>query len=795
MLSAWSVPARRQTITITQSDGTKLTLTLVGDENMSYYINEETGEKMQQLDNGDFVRISDMEFASMVESAKKIKELRSVSRQNRAAKRKVGSFNEMKGKKNGIILLVEFPDKKFSTPSPQEYFDRMFNEVGFNENHCNGSVHDYFYDQSYGQLDIDFDVVGPIEMEHSYRYYGAPSGNQNDVYPATMVCEAIKGAIAMGTDFCKYKWTEDIWVDQVFVIYAGYGQNYTGADKYTIWPHEFTLDYAKNYYKDGDGSFYTDEEKTTAVNTYACSCELSGLSGTTPNGIGTPCHEFSHCLGYPDLYDTDYSGGVGMSAFDIMCNGSYNGPTQNGECPVGYSAYERWVAGWIEPEVLEHPNTITDLPSIAKEGKAYVIYNEEFPDEYYILENRQSEGWFRYFNNWTAAHGLLITHIDYNKLAWQNNAPNDNPNHQRVTWVPADGQQLKGNTTRYYADTGDLFPGDKKIKTFDGTTHQSAGGKWFNGTPLFNHSITEITEKNGMISFLYDGGYDPNLYTVTFDACGGTCDTESLAQQIDAYEELILPEATTDAEGWLFAGWSTEQQNDTDYVEDLLPAGSKFTPKGDTTIYAVYKRTNGGTWAETGYEDIETGTYVLMAETGECFNGDINQNGRGQHTTETVTSVGMQNFIPEDACILSVTKQPDSGYFRIYNASRGYLRSYSNGSFRLFAWEPDEEMLTKDDYWEISATNNIRYVGNNALMRTFNGEFRMYTSASYKGAKLMKASPYYLYNSNPYEYTDGIAAITLSDNRSKGIYDLQGRRISNPHSKGLYIINGKKVVK
>lgn len=70
------------------------------------------------------------------------------------------------------------------------------------------------------------------------------------------------------------------------------------------------------------------------INSYACSAELSN---TGIDGIGTICHEFSHCLGYPDLYDTDYTGNFGMSSFDLMDYGGYNG---DGFCPAGYTAYE-----------------------------------------------------------------------------------------------------------------------------------------------------------------------------------------------------------------------------------------------------------------------------------------------------------------------------------------------------------------------------------------------------------------------------------------------------------------------
>lgn len=52
------------------------------------------------------------------------------------------------------------------------------------------------------------------------------------------------------------------------------------------------------------------------INTYACSSELN--PDKECDGIGTVCHEFSHCLGFADMYDTTYSGGYGMDDWDLL---------------------------------------------------------------------------------------------------------------------------------------------------------------------------------------------------------------------------------------------------------------------------------------------------------------------------------------------------------------------------------------------------------------------------------------------------------------------------------------------
>ena len=103
------------------------------------------------------------------------------------------------------------------------------------------------------------------------------------------------------------------------------------------------------------------------------------------------CHEFSHCLGYPDFYDTGYSGGQGMCDWDLMDSGSYNG---DGYQPAGYTSYERWFAGWETPITLEAEDvSVTNMKSLQSGGESYIIYNKKNREEYFLLENRQSDGW------------------------------------------------------------------------------------------------------------------------------------------------------------------------------------------------------------------------------------------------------------------------------------------------------------------------------------------------------------------------------------------------------------------
>ncbi len=452
-----AVPARKNTIKeVTLSDGTKVTAVLKGDEN-GHWWETASGECLLIDEDGNATVLTDYQ-KSNISQASAVRRAKSNARRVARSRSASPLRTAITGKKKGLVILVNFSDKTMKTSSPKEFFTRQFNEEGFSDYNHIGSVRDYFYDQSYGQLDIQFDVVGPVTVSKSYAYYGQNNNDGSDKYPCTMVAEACK-LVDSQVNFADYDWDGDGEVDQVYLLYAGYGEN-AGAPENTIWPHEWTLDSGKMYYKDGNGALTLDGVK---VNTYAVSCELAGMAGSTPNGIGTACHEFSHCLGLPDFYDT--SGNYeawGMAAWDLMDSGSYSGPKYNGEVPSGYTSYERWYAGWLTLTELTPSMEVKAQKPLADSPEAYIIYNDNNKNEYYLLENRQASRWFSYVEEYNAPSGLLVIHVDYDATEWYENTPNADATHERMTPFLANGQKGKkgsyGYTVTQQQYQGHLYP-------------------------------------------------------------------------------------------------------------------------------------------------------------------------------------------------------------------------------------------------------------------------------------------------------------------------------------------------
>lgn len=483
-------PGAKRSVTL--ADGTTVELTLRGDEHYSYYV-DATGNPCE-VANGRLVMLSPQQINEEW-TARKQKNLDLVNAKSsrRASSRRAGTPSAVTtGTQRGLVILIQFKDVKFATENVQNVYKDFFNKQGYNEGGMAGSVRDYFLKQSYGQLTIDFDVVGPYTANFNMEYYGQPVKDKDgkvtdhDKNAPALIREAIDAA-SNDVDFSNYDWNKDGEVDQVFVIYAGYAEA-QGADENTIWPHEWSLA-AKNKQVTYNGCL---------INTYGCSSELRGDGERNTgimDGIGTACHEFSHCLGLPDMYDTTYSGGYGMSVWDIMDYGSYN---DNSCTPAGYTSYERWFSRWMEPQELTSFTRITDMKPLIETPEAYIIYNKANRNEFYMLENRQSIS----YDKGLDGHGLLILHVDYNEEAWTSNSINDIPEHQRLTIIPADNN-FSSYVTGYQ---GDPWPGIKGNTAL--TNYSTPAATLFNenvdGKKLMSFNIDNIVEDatNNTISFV-----------------------------------------------------------------------------------------------------------------------------------------------------------------------------------------------------------------------------------------------------------------------------------------------------
>lgn len=513
--SLFALPARSIPETVTQPDGTVVTVRVVGDEFYHYQMTADGIPVVRDADG--FYRYAELAPDGTAVAGQVIARdahLRTASDKvylEQLAARKVSqgmvAQRQLKRQQklrsvtrrttqattgddvHGLVLLVEFSDKKFDPTNTLEDFKEMMNKEGYNYQGAIGSARDYFIAQSGGQFRPTFDVVGPITLDKTMAYYG---GNDkytgNDSRPEEMVIDACR-KVESTVDFSIYDRDNDGFVDLVYVIYAGYGESANdnaGSLDDTIWPHAW-------YIYQGAGKEVSVDGKL--LDAYACSAELQGNTGIYRDGIGSFCHEYSHTLGLPDFYDTSGSN-YGMSTWSLMDYGCYNGPDMNGDghsdgsVPVGYTAYEREFCGWLTIEELTSPATVS-LENLADSKKAYKIVSSD-KNQYFTLENRQQTGWDTYM----ASSGLMILKVDYDRMIWDNNIVNCEPTRQRMTIMPAD------NHRSFYDETGDLYPYNNN----NSFTDQSAPASKTNTGLSLGKPVTNITQANGVITFDFMGG-------------------------------------------------------------------------------------------------------------------------------------------------------------------------------------------------------------------------------------------------------------------------------------------------
>ena len=530
VLSVWAVPAKRGVwCSLSLVDGTEVKAQLVGDEFLHYYVSEDGTKYVQDESTGLYRKMTD-EVTAQRRAA--VRRAQAQGRQKRML-RKAQASNVFQGTKKGLIILVQFTDSKFKSGHDLALYKRIANDENYSGNNFRGSIKDYFKAQSHGQFELDFDVAGICQLQHPYAYYGKNNSQEEDVKPGEMVAEACLWAHEHGIDFSKYDWDGDGEVDQVFVLYAGHGEASYDKDPNTVWPHMFYLsasDYGKPLSLDG-----------VTVDTYACSSELNGDGNL--DGIGTFCHEFSHCMGFPDLYDTSYAGWFGMGDFDLMCSGSYNGDSK---CPAGYSAYEKAECGWLtlkDMTNIEQETSIAGVQPMSADGDAYIIKNKGHEDEYYILENRQKTGWDSYL----PASGLMITHVDYDADVWDWNMPNTSGKYKDANGISKtnDHQRLTifraGKSTDEYGDASDLYPyGSNNSLTKTSSPAGTLYNANSNGSKYMHVAITDIAiAADGTASFTlskeeHQGGDVPvtpsgsTMLYESFDKCTGTGGNDSI---------------------------------------------------------------------------------------------------------------------------------------------------------------------------------------------------------------------------------------------------------------------------
>jgi len=435
---ALAVPATREVLKMTNPDGSITEIRVMGDEHFHYATDKEgifileknaDGYWSNAIRNGaqlmnveaDIMRLRESKTVEDFNLSGADKQRASLDNNLRTTFPSVGE------NVRSLVILIEFPDYPFTIDDPVAFYTRYLNEENFQYEDLTNSARDYFITCSDGKFKPNFDVK-LYKMPLSHENY---TDTDEDPGREKAAFEEVLRNLDSEINYSNYDFDNDGEVDTVYFIYSGYGQADT-FDESFIWPHQGSLR-SKNIELDGK-SFAN----------YACSNSLrGGTHFATKDGIiagmGTFCHEFSHVLGLPDLYDTTNSGTAQVKQNDvtpgdwsIMDNGPY---VDEGRTPPLYSAIERYFVNWLDSfEMAEEPGEYTLKPySEEKTGVRISLLNPtgagNIKNEFYVIENRDNKG----FDTYLPGEGFIIWHLDYNKSVWSDNSVNNDIDRPRLT--------------------------------------------------------------------------------------------------------------------------------------------------------------------------------------------------------------------------------------------------------------------------------------------------------------------------------------------------------------------------
>ena len=826
-----AIPAHPGTIKVQQPDGSFVTLRLVGDEwqhfqttadgysvvknQQGYYVYAE--KKNGQLQATALVAhdeaertVSEQAYLSTVKKyqapdmSERLAQERQLIQQRQqeilAGRRAQGNRATNYSNFRGLIILIEFNDKGFSREDYPEIITDMVNKEGysgFDNRVLTGSVHDYFSDNSGGKFQPQFDIVGPYKVKFSQ--YDCNIEKDNKI--GQILRAAIDSADVVGkVNFKDYDGNNDGEVDLVYFIVAGNGANYNGNNEDLWWPHR--------------SSFWGIKKDGVYLRDYASSTELLGYlsrpSTVRIDGIGTIVHEFSHVLGLPDFYDTDYEKGGGQSndpgVWSVMASGCY---MDDGDTPVGYSLYERYSVGFCdEPETITAEGNYTLDPLFS----SFTGFRIDSPvnNEFFLFENRQKDSfkWDKYL----PGSGMLVHRVDKtNTRVWYDNTINANPDHNYYEVVRAGGISQ--------GSAADVFPGTRKVTTLNANTTPANLKTWSGKETRWG--LNNIQMANDVITFDIEDIYAlrelslPESLTI---GVGLVAQLEAIAEPDNAIYQLTWSSdnesvATVDIDGkvkGIAEGKCTitaESNNGVkatclvivESIEPISLSDFKSLPEGGV---ALLQLTN----AQVLYV-YENTAYVRENEENGCImfkDMDLNLKKDDVLNGMVLVGVGEENRMKQ---VLGIEGSTNDNGLEITSGEEAEprekkLEELSPADYSDYVLVKQVQLVKDNGIWAVSEDGNVRvrmwrkFLDKTILLNNYDGKY--FDVYAIYGTDVLNDSIinelYMLKTPVEVEAPTAINEVRWKKNEGSGdIYNLNGQRVDKQY-KGLVIRNGRVVL-
>lgn len=471
-----------------------------------------------------------------------------------------------------LVMLCEWADHLSDPAHPREMYDTLLFSQGVVPT---GSTREWFLENSYGDHWIEGDVYGwfqqPTDIDDWFQDFFAAA----DPF----------------IDYSDYDADNDGYVDALWIFHAGPGQEETHntADiwSYAVW--------GLNYMTD-DG---------VIIDRYACNPEEHADEEIISIRVG--CHEATHVLGMPDLYDyhdkldtTTYYTPLDRNDHPVMdwCVMGYYGYNISSygtrSDPSHMSAWIKQGLGYVTPTVLSSSQQDVSAPEVELNP---VVYKVERPgssgDEYFLIENRNTtstaifdhwDGDFSAYFPWFTPgrnqkdSGLIIYHVD-DDVGSNTYGPSDP--HYRVivedagydSGNPWDGtSEFSEEWYPYEFRIGAAYAAEDAGQT-SFTPNTSPSTRWYGQNS--NIWITNISESGQTMTF--DIGFG-NAWPAIVDQFPSISDT------IIVYQDVVLfSAATVDEDGdattyaWSLNGSPVQSGSDSTYTYTANSAGAYDT--------------------------------------------------------------------------------------------------------------------------------------------------------------------------------------------------------------------------
>ncbi|QGQ99556.1 M6 family metalloprotease domain-containing protein [Paenibacillus psychroresistens] len=426
-----------------------------------------------------------------------------------------------------LVILVSFNNKIIQN-SEAAWSNEIFGATN--------SVNSYYKEVSNNQFyflpaeetsGITDDGVIKITLSRAHPN----TSNDTDVRNEQIVSDALSAANAK-INFASFDKNLDGYVSMdelhIMTIIAGNEASHDDPAP-TVWGHKSSLYYIVPPTLDN----------VTLVDPYHSGgyVQFGEMHGTHMATIGILCHELGHDLGLPDLYDTD-SSSSGLGIHSLMASGSwgYTSSTEVGGSPSHFDAWSKMFLGFTTA-----PEATTSNLVDANAGDVYRVSTSN-PAEYFLIENRQFNGYDAALAAYVLHGGIAIYHIDEGVISSTlgSNKVNNNDAHKGIKIIEANGKnQLDTRSEDWYDH---YFAGSSLYKTFSDSTNPSS--KFYDGTAS-NVSITAVSpSQNAMTVSVVGIAASPNASLRSIILSQGTVNPK-FSGAVTSYKAIVTDTTTS----------------------------------------------------------------------------------------------------------------------------------------------------------------------------------------------------------------------------------------------------------